>query len=318
MIRLLFAAVITAATLITGVSNAQSLDPNRPIRFVVPFAPGGQSDVFVRILADGMTSTSNRQINVENRSGGYITVGGRFVIEQPADGHTLINVANGFTTSRHYVPDMPFDPREEFSVVAVAIKTPMTLMIPTVNTDIQDFNSLVSAIRSRPDFYTYYSTGGGGTGAMASHLFASSIGGSMVNVPYRGSGPAVADFLAGRLTIMFDTVPVGSQLHGRGGRMLAVTSDRRVSNHPDIPTFRELGINHDFYVWQGIFVRSNTPRPIREQLNVMINRALNHPDTRARILGTGVEESWITQNNLSNTERFMESEIATWRQMFDK
>ena len=127
MIRLLFAAVITAATLITGVSNAQSLDPNRPIRFVVPFAPGGQSDVFVRILADGMTSTSNRQINVENRSGGYITVGGRFVIEQPADGHTLINVANGFTTSRHYVPDMPFD-----NELVVLLDFPMEVFLRSI------------------------------------------------------------------------------------------------------------------------------------------------------------------------------------------
>jgi tripartite-type tricarboxylate transporter receptor subunit TctC len=316
MIRLLFAAVITAAILITGVSNAQSLEPNRPIRFVVPFAPGGQSDVFARILAEGLSSI--RQTNVENRTGGYIAIAGGFVMNQPADGHTIINIGNGYTTSRHFNPEMAFDPREEFSVIATPLKVPKTLLLPTVNTEIQDFNSLVSAVRARPNFYTYFSTGGGGTGAMASHLFTSSIGSSMINVPYRGSAPAVTDFLAGRLTMMFETVPLASQINGRGARMIAVTSDQRLSSHPDVPTLRELGINHSFYSWQGIFVRANTPRPIREQLNNMINQALNNQDVRRRITGTGIEESWIIQNNLTDTENFMNSEIAIWRQMFGK
>lgn len=315
MFRLLFAAIIMVATCM--VANAQtSLDPNRPIRFVVPFAPGGQSDVFVRILAEGIAS--NRPATVENRSGGYIAVGGGYVIQQPSDGHTVINIANGMTTSKHYVPDLHFDPREEFSVVAIAVRTPMTLLIPTVNSEIQDAQSLISAIRARPDFYTYPSTGGGGTLAMAAHMFTRSIGSTMVNVPYRGSGPAVADFLAGRLTLMFDTVPVGAQIHDRGARMIAVTSDQRVPSHPDIPTWRELGINETFYSWQGLFVRSSTPRHIREQINATINQALGMPNVRRRIIATGIDESWIMQQDLTQTENFINAEIAKWTEIFGK
>jgi tripartite-type tricarboxylate transporter receptor subunit TctC len=316
MIRLLFATIMTVAILITGSANSQSLDPNRPIRFVVPFAPGGQSDILTRIVAEGVNNI--RPTTVENRSGGYIAIGGGYVLGQPSDGHTILNVANGINVTKQYVPELPFDPREEFSIVAILNMVPMAIVIPTINNEIQDASSLIAAVRARPDFYTYATAGGGGTPAMVGTVFTRGIGSSMVNVPYRGLGPSVPDLLAGRLTVMFDSVPVASQIHNRGARMIAVTSEQRLQNYPDIPTFRELGINDTFYSWQGLFVRSNTPRHIREQLNVTINQALRNPEVRRRIIATGTEESWIVSKDLTQIEIFMNSEIAKWREIFGK
>ena len=316
MIRLLFAAVITAATLITGIANAQSLDPSRPIRFVVPFAPGGQSDILTRIVAEGINNI--RPTTVENRSGGYIAVGGGYVLSQPADGHTILTVANGINTTKQYTPELPFDPREEFSIVAILNMVPMTILIPTINNEIQNSTSFITAIKARPDFYTYPTTGGGGTPAMLGTILSRGIGSPMINVPYRGSGPAVTDLLAGRLSLMFDTIPVASQIHERGARMIAVTSEQRLQNYPNIPTLMELGINETFYSWQGLFVRSNTPRHIREQLNITINQTLRNSDVRRRIIATGTEESWIVDKDLTQTENFMNSEIAKWREIFGK
>ncbi len=314
MFRLLFAAIIMAATSV--VANAQSsLDPNRPIRFVIPFAPGGQSDTAVRIVAEEIARM--RPATVENRTGGFIAIGGQFVMSQPSDGHTLLNIGNGYSTTRQYIPEMTFDPREEFSPVSILIRVPKVLMVPSVNS-IQDLPTLISSIRARPDFYTNPTTGGGGTLAMAGTLFTRAINGSVINVPYRGSAPAVSDFLAGRLSMMFDTVPIGSQIHGRGARIIAVTSDERLRNYPDIPTWREFGINESIYSYQGIFVKSNTPRHIREQLNSLIVQALRSPNVRNRFLALGLDESWINEYNLDQTEAFINSEVNTWRGIFGK
>ena len=316
MIRLLFAVFLLG---FANIAYAQqpSLHLTRPIRVVVPFAPGGASDVTARITVEGMASVQSRNVTVENRSGGWIAVGGGFVMGQPSDGHTLIVIANGYTTSKEYVPDLPFDPREEFSVVSVMVRTPMAIMVPS-NGQFNNARSLISAIQAQPDTLTYPSTGGGGIPAMVMTLFQRSINGSMVNVPYRGSAPAVSDFLAGRLTMMVDNVSLARPLHNNGARIVAVTSSERLASLPDVPTWREIGINDTFYSWQAFFVRSDTPRPIREQLNSIIRQGLQTEEVRRRFIGSGLEESNILSLDLNASERFVAEEVNKWRNIFGK
>jgi tripartite-type tricarboxylate transporter receptor subunit TctC len=318
MIRFLITALI-GIFLFSNIAYAQqpSLHPTRPIRVVVPFAPGGASDLAARITAEGMGAVQTRNVTVENRSGGWIAVGGNFVREQPSDGHTLILIANGYTTSRQYVPDLTFDPREEFSVVSVLVRTPMAVMVPS-NGQFNDARSLISAIQLQPDVHTFPSVGGGGVPAMVMHLFQRSINGTMVNVPYRGSAPAVSDFVAGRLSMMVDTVPLALPLNNNGARIVAVTSSERVASLPNVPTWREVGINDTFYNWQALFVKSDTPRPIREQLNAIIRQSLQTNEARRRFLGFGLEESDILSLDLTASERFVSEEVNKWRDIFGK
>ena len=319
MIRYWIASMIMGLMLLGSNAYAQqpSLHSTRPIRVVVPFAPGGASDVTARITAEGMAAVQSRNVTVENRSGGFIAVGGAFVIGQPSDGHTLMLIANGYTTTRQYVPDLPFDPREEFSVVSVMVRAPMAVMVPS-NSQFTDARSLISAIQAQPDTLTYPSTGGGGVPAMVMTLFQRSINGSMVNVPYRGSAPAVSDFLGGRLTMMVDNVALARPLHNNGARIVAVTSSERLASLPDVPTWREIGINDTFYSWQAFFVRSDTPRPIREQLNSIIRQGLQTEEVRRRFIGSGLEESNILSLDLNASERFVAEEVNKWRNIFGK
>lgn len=316
MIRLLFAIFLLG---VTNIAYAQqpSLHPTRPIRVVVPFAPGGASDVTARIVAEGMSAVQSRSITVENRSGGFVAIGGAFVMGQPSDGHTLMIMANGYTTTRQYVPDLPFDPREEFSVVSVMVRTPMAVMVPS-NSQFTDARSLISAIQAQPDTLTYPSVGGGGVGAMVMTLFQRSINGSLVNVPYRGSAPAVSDFVAGRLSLMVENEVLARSLHNNGARIVAVTSDERLASLPNIPTWRDIGINDSLYSWQAFFVKSDTPRPIREQLNFIIRQSLQTEEVRRRFIGSGMDESNILSFDLTTSERFVAEEVSKWRNIFGK
>lgn len=319
MLKNLIAVILMGVVLVCNSAFAQqpSLHQTRPIRIVVPFAPGGASDIAARIIAEGMGAVQSRNITVENRSGGFIAVGGAFVIGQPSDGHTLIIMANGFTTTRQYVPDLPFDPREEFSVVSVMVRTPMAVMVPN-NSQFTDARTLISAIQAQPDTLTYPSVGGGGVAAMVMTLFQRSINGNLVNIPYRGSAPAVSDFVAGRLSLMVENEVLARSLHNNGARIVAVTSNERLASLPSIPTWKEIGINDSLYSWQAFFVKSDTPRPIREQLNSIIKQSLQTEEVRRRFVGSGMDESNILLFDLDASERFVAEEVNKWRNIFGK
>lgn len=284
--------------------------PVNAMRIIVPFAPGGTSDITARIFGEALSRELGQQVVVENRPGGFTTVGLEYLMRQPADGRTLFIAANGVTTHRYYLPNTNVDPITQLSIVSILVESPMLMLVTTKipQTSAPDF---ITFARNNPTLYNYATVGQGGTPQMSADLLFRSAGISLTPIAYPGIAPATIDLSAGRIQMLFDTVAVGNQAiragHARG---LAVTSRNRSENAPLIPTFRELGYDIEFMAWQAAFVSAATPQPIRERLNQTIQRALRHPDTVKRYMDLGFER--VVNSNLQSSEAMLYSEQQKW------
>lgn len=319
MFKFLFLIIVAFVTTSANPVFSQPLDPERPIRLVVPFAPGGIATVLARTVAEGITQTSGRQVVVENRSGGFIAVGGEFVIRQPADGHTLLFVGNGFSAIHHYNPEIPFDSHREFTPVALLVETPAAMLVSNA-LPIANAAELIRDMRQTTDRYTFGTTGGGGIGAMAPELMVRNLNSRLINVAYRGQGQALIDVQAGRLDMVFDLLPGVLNMSRNGqGRLMMVTSQNRHPSAPDTPSWGELGINDQFMAWQALFVRTSTPQAAKEELNALIRRSLQTEFVQSRFREAGFHASDIqTQLNLIGTEERIGRENQRWRAHFSR
>jgi tripartite-type tricarboxylate transporter receptor subunit TctC len=284
------------------------------LKIVVPFAAGGATDLSARILAEAITIETGRRVVVENRPGGFTTVALDYVMRQPADGNTLFIAANGVTTQRYYVPNAPADPITQLSIVSVLVESPMLLLasnraqgVPTSN--LQD---LIAFARQNPEVINYPSVGQGGTLQMATDLFLNATNTRMTSIAYTGEAPAVADLIAGRLQMMFISTPAGSQLiNNNSARALGVTANQRSRVAPNVPTFREQGLDVNFTTWQAIFVSAATPEPVRQRVNETIRKALQNPSIVQRYLDIGMDR--VINSTVSESQDHLNREMATWR-----
>ena len=280
----------------------------------MPFAAGGATDLSARILAEAITIETGRRVVVENRPGGFTTVALDYVMRQPADGNTLFIAANGVTTQRYYVPNAPADPITQLSIVSVLVESPMLLLasnraqgVPTSN--LQD---LIAFARQNPEVINYPSVGQGGTLQMATDLFLNATNTRMTSIAYTGEAPAVADLIAGRLQMMFISTPAGSQLiNNNSARALGVTANQRSRVAPNVPTFREQGLDVNFTTWQAIFVSAATPEPVRQRVNETIRKALQNPSIVQRYLDIGMDR--VINSTVSESQDHLNREMATWR-----
>ena len=318
MFKFLLVAAALFVTTITP-SNSQGLDPERPIRLVVPFAPGGIATTLARTVAEGITQTSGRQVIVENRSGGFIAVGGEFVLRQPADGHTLLFVGNGFSAIHHYNPDIPFDSHKEFTPVSILVETPAAMLVSN-SLQVASANDLIRSMRESSGRYTFGTTGGGGIGAMAPELMIRNLNSQLINVAYRGQGQALIDVQAGRLDMVFDLLPGVLNLSQNGqGRLMMVTSSSRHPSAPDTPAWGELGIHDEFLTWQALFVRTSTPRAAREEMNALIRRSLQSEFVRERFRALGFTDTDIASTlSLNEAQARITRENERWRAHFSR
>jgi tripartite-type tricarboxylate transporter receptor subunit TctC len=246
-------------------------------------------------------------------------VGGEFVIRQPADGHTLLFVGNGFSAVHHYNPEIPFDSHREFTAVSILVETPAAMLVSN-NLPINSTADLISEMRQSFDKYTFGTTGGGGIGAMAPELMVRNLNSRLINVAYRGQGQALIDVQAGRLDMVFDLLPGVLNMSRNGqGRLMLVTSRDRHPSAPNTPSWGELGIDDQFMAWQALFVRSGTPQSIREELNALIRRSLQTDFVQSRFREAGFHESdIITGLNLRGTEERISRENERWRTHFSR
>jgi tripartite-type tricarboxylate transporter receptor subunit TctC len=319
MIRCIAMLLVFFMAAVSSTAYSQTLDPDKPIRIVVPFAPGGIATALARTVAEGITQTSGRQVIVENRSGGFIAVGGEFVLRQPTDGHTLLFVGNGFSAIHHYNPEIPFDSHREFIPISILVETPAAMLVSN-NLPIGSAADLIREMRQTSDKYTFGTTGGGGIGAMAPELMVRNLNSRLINVAYRGQGQALIDVQAGRLDMVFDLLTGVLNMSRSGqGRLMMVTSRDRHPSAPDTPSWGELGINDQFMAWQALFVRSSTPQPIREELNALIRRSLQTEFVQTRFREAGFHESDIlTGLDLRGTEERISRENERWSAHFSR
>jgi tripartite-type tricarboxylate transporter receptor subunit TctC len=283
--------------------------PSRPLRLVVTVPPGGAADFIARLVAGRLAESLGQPVLVENRGGAGGTLAADTVAKSAPDGYTLLQ--NSITThgvGPHLYARLPYDPVKDFAPVSGLALLPL---IMAINAELPP-KSVAELIRySRSTNLNFASSGNGGAPHMAAELFKAVTGAPLTHVPYKGSGPAVADLVGGRVHVMFDAVP-SLIAHVRSGklRVLAAASAERNGLLPEVPTFAELGYPKlAVSLWYGLLAPAGTPRPIIERLNKEVMKILETPEINERLRAQGAEPMPGTPEAFAS---FMQQEMAKW------
>jgi tripartite-type tricarboxylate transporter receptor subunit TctC len=285
--------------------------PNRPITIVVPFAPGGSTDVVSRILAAKMSENMGTQVVVENRAGAGGGIGAAAVAKAPADGYTVLMA----TISTHTLNPLMartklFDPVKDFAPISLLATIPSVLVVhPSLG--VNSVAEFIALLKREPGKYSYGSSGNGTPLHVAGELFKRLTGTDMQHVPYRGGGPAMNDLLGGQIKIMFDNLPP-SVPHIRAGTLkaLAVTVKERVPGFENIPTLIESGVkDFDVYSWNGLLAPAGTPPAAIAKLNEEANKALRDPGVKAKLTDISALTVGTTPAELAT---FIQKELTIW------
>jgi len=283
--------------------------PSRPIRLIVTVPPGGAADFIARLVGGKLSEAFGQPVVVENRGGAGGTIAADAVAKAPADGYTLLQ--NSITThgvGPHLYSKLPYDPVKDFAAVSGLALLPLVM---AVNSEVPAKTVADLVALSKSTALNFASSGNGGAPHMAGELFKSVTGASLTHVPYKGSGPAVADLVGGRVHIMFDAPP-SLIAHIRSGklRVLAAASPQRNRLLPEVPTFDELGYPKvAVSLWYGLLAPAGTPIPIIQKINREVVKALDAPDVRERLQAQGAEPMPGTPEAFAS---FMQEEMAKW------
>lgn len=311
-------ALIAGAALVLSCAGAMAQTPDKypdkPVRLVVPFPPGGPTDLIARVVAVGMAADLGQQIIIDNKGGAGGNVGTDLVAKAKPDGYTLLfgtAATHGINVSLY--KNLPYDPVKDFEAVALVGLAPMALIVPPGMP--RTLKDLIARLKAEPGKWSYPSSGNGTTNHLASELFKTRTGADVLHVPYRGTGPALQDLLAGRHAFMFGTLgPVME--HIRAGQLvpLGLMADKRSTVMPDIPTMAEAGLP-DFVggTWNVVAAPAGTPKEIVDRLNAAVNRALADPTLGERLKALNMEAS--DASTPATTKAFIEAEIAKWREL---
>lgn len=264
--------------------------PSRPIRVVVPFAPGGNTDLVARAIAPAMSAGLGQQVVVENRPGSSGILGAQIVAKSPPDGYTLLAMANTFAVVPSLIANPGYDPLKDFAAVSLTCLVPQVLVVNTA-LPVRSVKEVVALARKRPAELSYASAGVGGTGHMAAELFSRHVGIRMLHVPYKGNAQAIVDVIAGQVTMMFDQVSTSAP-HVRAGKLrpLAVTSLKRSPLFPEVPTMDESGAKgFEDITFNGLVAPAGTPPAIQSRLNAEVGKAVLARELHKRFLDMGVE-----------------------------
>ena len=304
---------VAACLLAAGNVLAQAY-PAKPVRMIVGFPPGGGTDVVARVISQKLTEWWGQAVTVENRAGATGTIGADVVAKSAPDGYTLIM---GHVNSTGIAPNLfaklPYDPIKDFAAVAYVGYVPNVLAVhPSVN--VKSVKELVALLKSKPGQMNYASSGNGSTQHLAGEMFKQLTGTSILHVPYKGSGDAIKDLLAGVVAMNFDTMPpVMPHIQAGKLRGLAISTPRRLPQLPDVPTFAEEGITgFDVSNWYGVMAPAGTPRDIVQKLNADINKAMQVPEVRARLEGVGTQ---MREQSAAEFETYMKSEVAKYAKL---
>ncbi|HVQ62609.1 MAG TPA: tripartite tricarboxylate transporter substrate binding protein [Burkholderiales bacterium] len=286
-----FLLAALASTALSAAAHAQDY-PAKPVRIVVPYSAGGNADILGRTLAQKLSDALKQPFVVENRAGANGGIGTDFVAKSAPDGYTLLVTASGpVTVNPILYAKVPYDPVKDFAPISECAVYQYVL-VTLAGSPFKSIPDIVAAARARPGALSYGSTGVGGGNHLAGELFALATGTQLTHVPYKGSAPALADLLGGQLTFMFDTVITSvPQIRGGKLRAFAVSSGKRASSLPEVPTMQEAGIKgFDISQWQGFLAPAGTPKGIVDRLNAETVRAMSAADVHERIAVQGGNE----------------------------
>ncbi|MDW3685367.1 tripartite tricarboxylate transporter substrate binding protein [Cupriavidus sp. CV2] len=310
-LALLAAATTVAAAALPLTASAQASWPSKPITYVVPFPPGGTTDTLARLIGQRLGQALGTTVVVENRPGAGGNIGSDYASKAAPDGYTIL----GGTISSHAInaslyPKMPYDVVKSFAPITL-IGTNANVLVVGAGSPFKTVKDIVTEAKAKPDTLAFASAGNGTSQHLAGELFQSLAGIKITHIPYKGSGPAIQDVMAGQVPMMFDTTVVAAQHIDSGKlRALAVTSAKRIKSMPNVPTMAEAGVGgYELESWQAIFAPANTPKPIVDRLYKEISAIIKTPDMQARLEKLGMEPSGMSPQQFAEFQR---SEIVKW------
>jgi len=284
----LLTTVMLAVGLSAGMHAHAQGWPTQPIKIVVNFAPGGAADQLARLIAPPLQEALGQPVVVENKGGAGGNLGAEVVVKSPADGYTFLMASGGtVSTNPHLYQKMSFDPAKDLVPVASVARVPFYLVV-RADSPVKDFKGLIADLKAHPGQRSFGSPGNGSSPHLAAEMMKSVTGTFAVHVPYRGAAPALTDLLGGQINYLFD--PGIALQHVKTGklRMLAVASPHRAPQVPDVPTLDELGLKgFDADAVFGLYAPTGTPQAVIDRVNAEVNRVLNLPATKERIVAIG-------------------------------
>jgi tripartite-type tricarboxylate transporter receptor subunit TctC len=306
----------TAAALLAAAASAVSAQsyPSKPVRMIVGFPPGGGTDVVARVIGQKLSEWWGQALAVENRPGATGTIGADAVAKSAPDGYTLImGHVNSHAIAPNLFAKLPYDALKDFAAVAYVGYVPNVLAVhPSVQAN--SVKELIALAKSQPGKMNYASSGNGSTQHLAGEMFKQLTGTSIVHVPYKGSGDAIKDLLAGFVNMNFDTMPpVMPHIQAGKLRGLAISTPKRLPQLPDVPTFAEVGITgFDVANWYGVQAPSATPREIVLKLNADINKAMQVPEVRTALERVGTQ---LREMSAPEFDAYMRAEVAKYAKL---
>jgi tripartite-type tricarboxylate transporter receptor subunit TctC len=287
--------------------------PDRPVRVVVPFSPGGSVDIVARVVGQELGKALGHTIVVENRAGATGNIGMEAAAKSPPDGYTLLMASSPLAVNASLFRHLAFDPVKDFSPIALVALQPNVLMVNR-SVPATTVGELIAYAKANPGILNFGSSGAGASQHLAGELFQRRAGIEMVHVPYKGGAPAMTALLAGDVQLVFEPIPSASQ-HLRSGqlRALAVTTLKRTTSLPDLPTIAEAGLpGYESRGWIGLVAPAGTPRGIVERLNQTVVSIVRSPEIAARLTEMGLE---VTASSPAEFADFISQEIAASREL---
>lgn len=306
----LAAPLATPSLALPLAARAQDWKPDRPMRLVVPFAPGGSQDVIGRLFAKAVGERLGQSIVVDNRGGAGGLLGGEAVARAAPDGHTLLLATAGqLSIAKALGRRMSYDPIADFAPVSHVLDSPAVLVVGP-NLPVADVKSLIAAARAARDPFNYASTGLGTNTHLLGAEFAQRLGIEMIHVPYRGAQPAFSDLISGAVQLMFVSAPSALSFQGGPLRILAVTTRSRFPALPDTPTLIEAGLaDFEASIWTGVSAPAQTPAPVVAALGGAFNGALAEPELKSRFDVLGVTPAGSTPEQFA---ALIQEDLARW------
>jgi tripartite-type tricarboxylate transporter receptor subunit TctC len=303
---------LLACTAVVGTAPAQSY-PQRPVRLIVPYAPGGSADIAARLISEAWSKSFGGTLVVENRAGAGGNIGVDAVAKSPADGYTIGLQTVSLAINPGLFPRMPYDTLKDLAPIGMVASSQHVLVVNN-KVPAKNLQELIALAKASPGKLTYGSAGNGSTFHMSAELFKSVANVSIVHVPYRGGGPALVDTIAGQVDMSFPVISAAQQ-HVQGGKLtaLAVTGAKRSALLPNVPTAAEAGLpDYQFETWFMVFAPTGTPKPIIDKLNASLNSALAAQATKERMVKEGFEPTPTTPEA---ARQRLEREMPMWAKL---
>jgi tripartite-type tricarboxylate transporter receptor subunit TctC len=305
----LFAACAIAIATSLGLDAAAQPWPNKPVKFIVPFAAGGVADVVTRAVTPKLSEALGQPIVVENKGGAGGTLGTSQGAKSPPDGYTFVVPAASHTTTPSLYSKLDFDPVKDFVAVTKIADVPYLLVVPA-SSPLKSLNEFIAFAKANPGKLTYGSAGNGSSNHLAGELLAGQVGAELLHVPYKGSAPALVDLLGGNIAFMFDTINTSNQ-HIKGGKLraLGVGTQKRSSLMPEVAPISETLPGFEAATWVGLLAPAGTPKEIVDRMQQEIAKVLRSPEVQEKLSASGAEP---VGNSPEQFGAYIAAEVAKW------